>query len=148
MFDVMMREAISEARLALPADVPIGAVISTASGLVVAQSHNETKTRRNVLGHAELMVLQELDDTFLRDHSSTLTMFVTLEPCPMCAWAIRKAGLGGLVFGAYNSDYGAGGSVFDLLRDPRAPYRAVETLGGVLERECGQLLGDFFNTMR
>jgi len=109
---------------------------------------NHLSRHENVLGHAELLCLSEIQRTSVGVDFSQLTMYVTLEPCPMCAWALRSVGIGRVVFGAYNSKYGAAGSVYDFLRSGATGYSSTEVVGGVLERECGELLTHFFEGVR
>ena len=130
-----------------PQDLPIAAIITDSSGSVVASSKNAVVQTDQPTAHAEMLVIAGLGMKTLKRDAAHMTMSVTLEPCPMCAWAIRSAGIGRLIFGAYNQQYGAAGSVYDLLRDSRHGRR-IEVLGGVLEHECKQLLGDAFSDIR
>jgi len=128
-------------------DLPIGAIITNLSGSVIAWSKNAVVQKDQHTAHAEMLALAGLGISTLKRDAGDMTLAVTLEPCPMCAWAIRSAGIGRLVFGAYNVRYGAAGSVYDLLRDGRHGRR-IEVLGGVLEQECRQLLGNAFSDIR
>jgi len=143
----MIRLAIEVASSKSFTDLPIAAVVIDSAGEIVGSSRNCVVARGQVTAHAELLAISGIDMATLKENGRELSMAVTLEPCPMCAWAIRSAGIGRLVFGAYNPNYGAAGSVFDLLRDPRFG-RSVEVIGGVLEEECRILLGDAFIFMR
>lgn len=128
-------------------DLPIGAIITNSSGSVIASSKNAVVQENQHTAHAEMLAIAGLGLKILKRDAQHMTISVTLEPCPMCAWAIRSAGIGRLVFGAYNPQYGAAGSVYDLLRD-RRHGRIVEVIGGVLEEECQQLLGEAFSDIR
>jgi len=128
-------------------DLPITAIITDGLGSVIASSRNAVVELNQVTAHAELLAIGLVNFKTLKSAAEDLTLTVTLEPCPMCAWAVRSAGIGRLVFGAYNPKYGAAGSVFDLLRDHRQG-RKVEVIGGVLEEECRGLLADAFLKIR
>ena len=143
----MMHLALEIASSGSSHDLPIGAVIFDPSGSVIASKKNCVMGRGRTTAHAELLAIGDVDLRRLRNDADRMSIVVTLEPCPMCAWAIRSSGLGRLIFGAYNPHYGAAGSVYDLLRDKRHG-RAVQVVGGVLEVECRTLLGDAFAEIR
>lgn len=145
-----MRTALELARqslLADEADVPVGALIVGPDGAVIAASANRREALTDPTAHAEVVVLRDaalaLDDT----HLSGCTLVVTLEPCPMCAGAAQLARVDRVVFGAWNADYGAAGSTWDLLRDRHLSHRP-EVVGGVLADECGTLVREFFARRR
>ena len=144
---VMMRLALAELDSIPSGDLPIAAVISNADGSVVASSRNAVLEKGHSTAHAEILAIESVDLQTLKRCGAQMSMAVTLEPCPMCAWAIRSSGIGKLIFGAYNPQYGAAGSVYDLLRDTRHGRR-VEVIGGVLEEECQRLLGGAFDEIR
>lgn len=138
-----MRRALELAAEAAARDeIPIGAVVVSADGLIIGEGANAREVERDPTAHAELIAMRKaaahIGDWRLTD----CTMFVTLEPCPMCAGACAMSRLGTLVIGAWNTDYGAVGSRWDLVRDPRLPHR-VEVRSGVLEQECGDLVSGF-----
>ncbi len=138
-----MRLALDEARAALDHhDVPIGAVI-VVDGRVIASTRNERELRTDPVAHAEILVLQaaagELGTRFLNE----ATMYVTLEPCTMCAGASVLARLGRLVYGAADPRAGAAYSLYNIPQDPRLNHSA-EITAGVLADECGELLTEFF----
>ena len=143
----MIRCALELAASGQSSDLPVAAVIFDANGAVIASSKNAVFERGRATAHAELLAIERLDSKFLRLYGGQMSMAVTLEPCPMCAWAIRASGIGKLIFGAYNPQYGAAGSVYDLLRD-KGQGRHVEVMGGVLEEECQWLLGGAFQEIR
>ena len=142
-----MREAIEFADEGVRDEVPVGALILDNKGDILGRSRNSSITNNDTLAHAEVSLLREIGRETLLSRGQSLTMIVTLEPCPMCAWAIRISGIGRVVFGAYSPDSGSAGSKLDLLRD-RHQYRPVEVVGGVLEVECSTLLGKFFQKTR
>ena len=139
-----MEAALAEARAAASlGGVPIGAVIMQ-RGEVLARAHNRTNTP---LGHAELLALKESLERHNTDRLTDATLYVTLEPCAMCAGAIVLAKVGRVVFGAWDEKAGMAGSVGDVLRHPRLNHR-VEVVGGVFEDQCGTLLRGFFESRR
>lgn len=143
----LIRLALDEACSLDNDDLPIAAVVVDGRGLVLASSRNEVMSRRNPTAHAELLAIESVGLDRLRREGEQMTIAVTLEPCPMCAWAIRISGIRQLVFGAHNPDYGSAGSVYDLLRDKRLG-RIVEVIGGVSELECRDTLQTYFMRLR
>lgn len=142
-----MAAAIAQARIAeREGDVPVGALI-VRLGTCIAQVENRTVRYKDPTAHAEILAIREaaaaLDDPRLQG----CTLYVTLEPCAMCAGAIVLARLDRLVFGAWDPKAGMVGSLADLVRHPKLNHRA-EVLGGVLADECGELLTAFFRDRR
>ena len=127
-------------------EIPVGAVVVRA-GAVVARGHNESVRRRDPTAHAELLAMQRALHTLETDRLLDTTLYVTLEPCAMCAGAMVLAKVGRLVFGAYDPKAGMAGSIADLLRHPSLNHRP-EVRGGVEEEACGQLLQSFFKDRR
>jgi tRNA(adenine34) deaminase len=145
--DWFMRLALREARLALAhEDVPIGAVL-VRDGEVLAVAHNERELRADPTAHAEILALREAARALGSWRLLDCALYVTLEPCAMCAGAIVLARLPRVVFGATDPKAGAAGSVLDVLAEPRLNHRP-EVLSGVLAPACGQLLSDFFASRR
>jgi len=139
-------EAAKEA--AARGEVPVGAVIVHGpTDEVLSVASNRVLEFKDPTAHAELLAIREACKKNKSERLVDCDLYVTLEPCPMCAWAIRSSGIGKLIFGAYNPQYGAAGSVYDLLRDTRHGRR-VEVIGGVLEEECQRLLGGAFDEIR
>jgi tRNA(adenine34) deaminase len=142
-----MKVAIELAKNSHVNDVPVGAVILNSSGDIVATGTNERELHKDPSAHAEVVAIrkaaQEIGDWRLDSH----TLVVTLEPCAMCAGAIAQARIPHLVFGAWDKKAGAVGSVWDVLRDPRALHK-MDVTSGVLEVECAQLLTSFFRKER
>lgn len=142
-----MHEALALAREAASAgDVPVGAVVVNA-GSVIARACNRTVRDRDPTGHAELLAIREASRVVGDWRLSGCTLFVTLEPCAMCAGAIVLARLDRVVFGAFDDKAGMGGSVGDLLRHPRLNHRP-QVQAGILAEETGALLSEFFRTRR
>lgn len=145
-----MRQAIvlaAEAAAREPADVPVGALVLSPAGEVLAASANVRELHGDPTGHAEIIAMREAAESLGDWHLDGCTLVVTLEPCPMCAGAISQARVKTVVFGAWDDKLGAAGSVFELLRDRRLPHR-VEVIGGVLAEECERQLKTFFAQRR
>jgi tRNA(adenine34) deaminase len=145
--EYFMRLAAREAVLA-PAheDVPIGAVI-VRGGEVIATAHNERELRGDPTAHAEIIALREAARVTGSWRVLDAAVYVTLEPCAMCAGALVLARVARLVYGAPDPKAGACGSVLDVLGEPRLNHRP-EVAGGLLSSECGELLTAFFATRR
>ena len=141
MHEQFMRLALEEAHNS-GSDVPVGAVL-VRGGQVIARAHNERETGDFPFAHAEMLCMQRACDALHTRRLQDCTLYVTLEPCPMCAGAMVMAQLGRCVFGAYDEKQGCCGSVYDLPQDP-AFYHRVECLGGVMESECAAVLRQFF----
>lgn len=133
-------------RAALHGEVPVGAVLVRA-GRIVAESHNRTVTDADPTGHAEAVVLRSAARAQGDFRLEETTLYVTLEPCAMCAGAIVLARVPRVVYGAPDPKAGMAGSLGDLLRDPRLNHRA-EVVGGVLADASAALLRGFFRARR
>jgi tRNA(adenine34) deaminase len=143
----MMGLALEEARTAsLWGDVPVGAVVARRE-TVLGRAGNARERRQDPTAHAELLALRAAADVVGSWHLDGATMFVTLEPCAMCAGALVLARVERLVFGAADPKAGFAGSLGDLVRDPRLNH-SVEVASGVRARECADLLRDFFAERR
>jgi tRNA(adenine34) deaminase len=141
-----MRQALSLARDAvLTGDVPVAALVVDPSGVVVASATNTKERDHDPTAHAEVLARRRAGHALETANLSGHTLVVTLEPCVMCAGAITQARITRLVFGAWDAKAGAAGSKHDLVRDRSLPHRVEEVIGGVLEKECGALLTDFFS---
>ena len=145
-YDAVMRVALEEARLS-GSDVPVGAVVLDASGAVIARAHNEREASGDPTAHAEVLAVRAAAAVVGEWRLSGCTLVVTLEPCPMCAGAIGLSRVDRVVFGAWNDEYGAAGSMWDLLRDRRLTHRP-EVVSGVLAEECSALVREFFADRR
>ena len=145
--DRWMHRALDEARAARDAgEVPVGAVI-VRDGAVLAHAGNRTLRDQDPTAHAEAIVIRDAAAALGSWRLEGCTLYVTLEPCAMCAGAILLARLDKVVFGAWDSKAGMAGSVVDLLRHPRLNHRP-QVLAGVLAEECGGLLTEFFRNRR
>jgi tRNA(adenine34) deaminase len=145
--EAFMREALAEARRGLAtAEVPIGAVV-VIEGAVVARAHNAPIALSDPTAHAELLVLREAGRKVGNYRLTGATLYVTVEPCPMCCGALLQARVARLVYGARDPKAGAVESLFRLLDDPRL-NRRVEARGGVLAEASAALLSEFFETRR
>jgi tRNA(adenine34) deaminase len=127
-------------------EVPIGAVV-VRDGAIIAAATNRTVRDQDPTGHAELLAIREASSRLDRWRLDDCTLYVTLEPCAMCAGAIVLSRLKRVVFAAWDEKAGMAGSVGDLLRHPRLNHRP-EVRAGVLAEESAQLLGDFFRSQR
>lgn len=143
-----MEEALALAAECEPwGDVPVGAVVLDASGCIVGRGRNVREQCGDPSGHAEIRALRDAADSVGSWRLEGCTLVVTLEPCAMCAGALVQARIERVVFGAWDVKAGACGSVWDLVRDPRALHR-VEVVGGVLEQRCAADLLRFFGQHR
>ncbi|HEX7941628.1 MAG TPA: tRNA adenosine(34) deaminase TadA [Gemmatimonadaceae bacterium] len=142
-----MRAALDEARSAAASgDVPVGAVV-VQGDVVVARAANRTVRDQDPTAHAELLAIRAASAALGSWRLEGCTLYVTLEPCAMCAGAIVLGRVPRVVIGAWDPKAGMAGSIGDLLRHPRLNHRP-EVAGGVLEDECGALLRDFFAARR
>jgi tRNA(adenine34) deaminase len=145
--EYFMRLALREAEHALEhEDVPIGAVV-VREGEVIGTGHNEREVRQDPTAHAEIMALREAAREVGGWRVLESVLYVTLEPCAMCAGAIVLARVPRVVFGASDPKAGAAGSVLDVLGESRLNHRP-EVAGGLLALECGALLSEFFASRR
>jgi tRNA(adenine34) deaminase len=145
--DYFMRLALREAERASElGDVPIGAVVVRA-GEVIATGRNERELRQDPTAHAEILALREAASADGSWRVLDATLYVTLEPCAMCAGAIVLARVPRVLYGASDPKAGAAGSVLDVLSEPRLNHRP-EVVAGVLGGECGELLSEFFASRR
>ena len=142
-----MGRALDEARLALEhGDVPVGAVM-VHDGQVIAAGHNRREVDNDPTAHAELIAVREAARVLGSWRLEGCSLYVTLEPCTMCAGALVLGRLPELVFGASDPKAGAAGSLYDLVQEPRLNHRVV-VVSGVLAAECGDVLRDFFRAAR
>ncbi|MBR1820470.1 MAG: nucleoside deaminase [Clostridia bacterium] len=142
-----MREALAEAQLAAEAgELPVGCVIAR-EGEIIARAHNECEARRDATAHAELLAIRRASAACGDWRLNKCTLYVTLEPCPMCAGAIVQARVGRLVYGAANPDQGCAGSLYRVTEEPAFPHFCPAD-GGILAEACAALLKDFFGKAR
>ncbi|MHC4660227.1 MAG: tRNA adenosine(34) deaminase TadA [Planctomycetota bacterium] len=142
-----MRMALTEARRAFEeGEVPVGCVIAHGSS-VIGRAHNQREALHDPTAHAEMIAITQAAEALSSWRLEDTAMYVTLEPCTMCAGAIVLARVPRLVYGAADPKAGACGSLFDIVRDERLNHRCeVET--GLLKDECGALLVEFFQRRR
>jgi len=142
-----MAEALIEARRAYElGEVPIGCVI-TKDGKIIARAANERATRGNALCHAEILAIGAACETVGDWRLEGCRLYVTIEPCPMCAGAIVQARIPVVVYGAKNPKAGCAGSILNILEEPRFNHQA-QVISGVLEEECARLMREFFLRFR
>jgi tRNA(adenine34) deaminase len=144
--EFLMAKALEVASLSGD-EVPVGAVLVSAAGEVLAIAHNLREQKSDPTSHAEIEVIRKAASDLSDWRLENTTLFVTLEPCVMCAGAIVAARIPRVVFGAWDERVGAAGSVYDVLRDSRLG-KPVEVIPGVLEAECSALLKSFFEDKR
>lgn len=138
-----MKRVIEEAKKCLY-DVPVGAMILK-EGEIIALEHNKKEENKDVTAHAEILAIRAAQKYLNTFRLNSCEMYVTLEPCPMCAWAILQSGISRLYFGSYNPQYGAFSSILDLKKIANSK---IEVFGGILEDECDMLLESFFDKIR
>lgn len=142
-----MKEAVKQAKKAeLINETPIGAVI-VHKNKIIARGYNLRETKKNSLCHAELIAINKASKKLGGWRLPECDLYVTLEPCPMCAGAIIAARLDNVYFGAYDKKTGAAGSKINLF-EPNLFYHNVNVIGGVMEDECSTLLKSFFKKLR
>ena len=143
-----MQQALRLAKSAEQAgEVPVGAVV-VSDGEVVGEGWNQPIRQYDPTAHAEIMALRDAGRRLTNYRLPGTTLYVTLEPCAMCAGAIIHARINRVVFGASDPKGGAAGSVFDLLPSDQRFNHRVEVMGGVMAEECGDLLRAFFRSRR
>ena len=141
-----MKMALAEAENATrEGEIPVGAVI-VKDGEIIASAHNNRETTGDATGHAELLAIRKACKTLGGWHLEKCTLYVTLEPCPMCMGAIINSRLGKVVFGAKDAKAGACGSVIDLRSYPLNHKPQIES--GFMKDECAKILSDFFTDKR
>ncbi|HZU34814.1 MAG TPA: tRNA adenosine(34) deaminase TadA [Gemmataceae bacterium] len=143
-----MEMALEEAALAAAEDeVPVGAVIVSTQRGVIARAHNQRERLLDPTAHAEMIAITQAAQALRSWRLEHCLLYVTLEPCPMCAGAIVQARVPLVVYGAADPKAGACHTLYNLLTDPRLNHRA-QVLGGVLAERCGGVLSDFFASKR
>lgn len=138
-----MKSAIEEA-LKCNIDVPVGCVIKK-DGEVISSAHNRRELDDDVTAHAEILAIKDAQKALNTSRLTDCEMYVTLEPCPMCAWAILQSGIKTLYFGSYNPQYGAIESKLNLKEIAKSK---IKVYGGIEEEECDKILRDFFEKIR
>lgn len=138
-----MKRAIEQACLA-GGEIPVGAVI-VKDGEVIAQAFNRKEEFNDVTAHAEILAIREAAQKLKRWRLDDCEMYVTLEPCPMCAWAIVNSRIKTVYFGSYDMNYGALGSKIDVRTLANSK---LKVFGGIMEQECDELLKNYFDGLR
>lgn len=142
-----MKLAIKEAQKSLLIDeVPIGAII-VQNGKIIARAHNCVETKKNSLKHAEIIAIEKAIKKTGYKHLLDCTLYVTLEPCTMCAGAIVLSRIPKIVFGAYDAKAGCCGTVYNICGDGKLNHKP-EIVAGVLQNECADMLSNFFSVLR
>jgi len=143
-----MDQAIAIAKEATTTgDVPVGAIVVDKDGVIIGQGSNERESNSDPTAHAEIVAIRNATSRIQSSRLDGCTLIVTLEPCAMCAGAIAQSRISNLIFGAWDEKAGAVGSVWDVIRDPRALYK-INVTAGIRESECAKLLTDFFESQR
>ena len=133
-----MRRAIDLAKKA-NGEIPVGAII-VKDGEILAETFNQKEVLNDVTAHAEILAIREAEKKLGRWRLDDCEMYVTLEPCPMCAWAIINSRIKTVYFGAYDHNYGALGSAIDLRKLANSKLKVY---GGIMEKECTEVLDEF-----
>lgn len=142
-----MLEAIREANKARAmGEVPIGAVIVN-KGQVIGRGHNVRESQKQATGHAEIQAIQEANKNLQAWRLEGTSLYVTLEPCPMCAGALVLARINQVVFAARDPKGGCGGSLMNLLQEERFNHQ-IQVIEGICAEECSQMMTDFFRALR
>ena len=138
-----MENAIKQA-LECKIDVPVGCIIKK-DGVIIASAHNRREEDNDILAHAEMIAIKEAQINLNTSRLKGCEMYVTLEPCPMCAWAVIQSGISTLYFGSYNPQYGAliSNNIFKSLTNS-----PLKVYGGIEEDKCNKILEDFFKSIR
>ena len=138
-----MNNAIEQARLC-KIDVPVGCVIKK-DGIIIAFAHNMREEKQDITAHAEILAIKQAQERLSTSRLKGCELFVTLEPCPMCTWAILQSGIDTVYFGSYNSQYGAMLSNTQLVE---LSHSKIKIYGGIEEETCDKILSEFFEKIR
>lgn len=138
-----MERAILEAKKA-DGEIAVGAVI-VKNGEIISSAHNQKEELNDVTAHAEILAIRMAEKKLSSWRLEDCEMFVTLEPCPMCAWAIVQSRIKTIYFGSYDTNYGALGSVIDVRKLSNSPLKVY---GGIMEKDCDELLKKCFENLR
>lgn len=142
-----MSEALRQARKAWACEeVPVGAII-VHEGRIIARAHNQVETLKDATAHAEMLAITQAESVLENHRLTDCDLFVTKEPCPMCAGAIVHTRLRRVIFGCASPKDGAAGGVVDLLRHPKLNHQCLVT-SGVMESDCAEMLRAFFRERR
>ncbi|MBX7044419.1 MAG: tRNA adenosine(34) deaminase TadA [Ignavibacteria bacterium] len=145
--EIWMKYAFKEAEKAFEKnEVPIGCII-TFQNTIIAKAHNQVETLKDPTAHAEIMAITSAAEYLQSKQLIGCSMYVTLEPCPMCAGAIVMAKIDNLYFGAYDNNFGACGSEFNITNNDKMNHK-VNVYGGIMDKECAGILKSFFEVKR
>lgn len=125
-------------------EIQIGAVI-VSKGKIISSAYNRKEELNDVTAHAEILAIREASEKLQRWRLDDCEMYITLEPCPMCAWAIINSRIKTVYFGSYDINYGALGSAIDVRKLANSKLKVY---GGIMEEECDKLLNNYFNNLR
>jgi tRNA(adenine34) deaminase len=143
-----MREALQEAGKArTEGEVPVGAIVVGHSHEILARDHNRCISLNDPTAHAEILAIRQASKILDNYRLNETTIFVTIEPCPMCIGAIINARVERLVFGAFDPKFGAAGSIYNLADDEKLHHK-IEVIPGIMEEECRELMQNFFKKRR
>lgn len=140
---MFMKRAIELAKQ-VEKDVPVSAII-VKNGEIIASAQNERELENDVTSHAEILAIRKAEQVLNNWRLEDCEMYVTLEPCPMCAWAILQSRIKTLYFGSFDKNYGAFGSAIDLRENTNTK---LKVFGGIMEEECDKILEEFFKKIR
>ena len=138
-----MINAINEA-LKSNLDIPIGCVIKK-EGTIIASAHNMREEKQDITAHAEILAIKQAQERLNTSRLNGCELYVTLEPCPMCTWAILQSGIDAVYFGSYNTQYGAMLSNTQLVE---LSHSKIKIYGGIEEEKCDKILNEFFEKIR
>lgn len=138
-----MINAINEA-LKSNLDIPIGCVIKK-DGTIIASAHNMREEKQDITAHAEILAIKQAQERLNTSRLNGCELYVTLEPCPMCTWAILQSGIDAVYFGSYNIQYGAMLSNTQLVE---LSHSKMKIYGGIEEEKCDKILNEFFEKIR
>lgn len=138
-----MINAINEA-LKSNWDIPVGCVIKK-DGTIIASAHNMREEKQDITAHAEILAIKQAQERLNTSRLNGCELYVTLEPCPMCTWAILQSGIDTVYFGSYNSQYGAMLSNTQLVE---LSHSKIKIYGGIKEEICDKILSEFFEKIR
>ena len=138
-----MKIALEEAKKS-DIDIPVGCVIEK-EGVILSYTSNKKEKTNDITNHAEIIAIREASGKLNNSRLSSCNLYVTLEPCPMCSWAIINSRIKNVYFGAYNLNYGAFGSKINL---NNISQNKVNVYGGIMEDECTKILDEYFKNMR
>ena len=137
-FDILINEIKNE-----KLDVPTGALIVKDDKIITIQI-NKREKNNSIISHAEILAIEEANKILNNKYLTDCDMYVTLEPCPMCAWAIINAKIKNLYFGSYDTQYGG----FSVLKLNNLAHSKINIKGGIREQECNEILQNYFNNLR